>query len=291
MRISCSKSFLGSSPMPRTNWSLWPTSSTTIRTLNNFTCPCQNTHTKNTPSCRQSSNSCSLNQGPRISGTIYGAPQSTPRLSTITHINLCTPLNLSPGFGAQNATTSFESSPLFMDRLNTRNIIKRKKHKLEGDNYNCVLCEGNYEETTFHPFFSCTFSQQCWEYIDIMWNYSASFFEMIQQAQRGHHTKFFMETFIIAAWQIWKERNNKVFSRSNPSLQAWKKLFKHEALLQAHRIPEADRPSFMTWVNSLPYLCVLVSSLFLLAVQLFCAVLLVVVQFWWLLYSFFSLFT
>jgi len=38
---------------------------------------------------------------------------------------------------------------LLMDRLNTRNILKRKKQKLEGDNYNCVLCNRNMEETTF----------------------------------------------------------------------------------------------------------------------------------------------
>jgi hypothetical protein len=28
---------------------------------------------------------------------------------------------------------------LLMDRLNVRNILRRKKHKLEGNNYNCVL--------------------------------------------------------------------------------------------------------------------------------------------------------
>jgi len=41
---------------------------------------------------------------------------------------------------------------LLMDRLNTRNILKRKKHRLEGNNYNCVLCNNNVEETTFHLF-------------------------------------------------------------------------------------------------------------------------------------------
>ena len=38
----------------------------------------------------------------------------------------------------QNSQELYSLSML-MDRLNTRNILKRKKHKLEGNNYNCVL--------------------------------------------------------------------------------------------------------------------------------------------------------
>ena len=34
---------------------------------------------------------------------------------------------------------------MIMDRLNTRNLLKRKKHKLEGNNYNCILCNQNIE--------------------------------------------------------------------------------------------------------------------------------------------------
>jgi hypothetical protein len=47
---------------------------------------------------------------------------------------------------------------LQMDRLNVRNILRRKECKLEGNNYNCVLCTANREETTFHLFFFCDFS-------------------------------------------------------------------------------------------------------------------------------------
>jgi hypothetical protein len=39
---------------------------------------------------------------------------------------------------------------LLMDRLNVRNILRRKKHKLQDNNYSCVLCTLNCEETTFH---------------------------------------------------------------------------------------------------------------------------------------------
>lgn len=41
-----------------------------------------------------------------------------------------------------------------MGRLNTRNLLKKEMLKIEGDNYNCVLCDLNREETAFHLLFS-----------------------------------------------------------------------------------------------------------------------------------------
>jgi hypothetical protein len=68
---------------------------------------------------------------------------------------------------------------LLMDRLNTRNILKREKHKLEGNNYNCVLCSNNVEETAFHLFFNCPFSQACWQLLGIHWDFIGDFFQMM----------------------------------------------------------------------------------------------------------------
>jgi len=65
---------------------------------------------------------------------------------------------------------------LLVDRVNTRNILKRKKHKLEGNNYNCVLCSNNIEETAFHLFFNCPFSQACWRLLEIHWDFAGDFF-------------------------------------------------------------------------------------------------------------------
>lgn len=48
------------------------------------------------------------------------------------------------------------------DRLNTRNILRRRyKHLDEG--YNCALCQDDLEETMLHLFFwKCTTSVSCW---------------------------------------------------------------------------------------------------------------------------------
>jgi hypothetical protein len=54
---------------------------------------------------------------------------------------------------------------LLRDRLNTRNILRRKNRNI--DDYSCVLCNSGCEETLEHPFFSCTFSQDCWDSLHI----------------------------------------------------------------------------------------------------------------------------
>jgi hypothetical protein len=88
---------------------------------------------------------------------------------------------------------------LLMDRLNVRNILRRKKHKLQGNNYNCVLCTASCEETTFHLFFSCPFSLECWRHLGIMWRFNLDFHPMMEYTKEHHNNSFFMETFIIGA--------------------------------------------------------------------------------------------
>jgi hypothetical protein len=106
---------------------------------------------------------------------------------------------------------------LLMDMLNTRNILKRKNFKVQGDNYSCALCQLQREETAFHLFFNCPFSQDCWRHLNIQWNHQIDFFATFQQARDLHGSPFFIEVFIIAAWQIWKQRNNFIFDRGRPS--------------------------------------------------------------------------
>jgi hypothetical protein len=111
---------------------------------------------------------------------------------------------------------------LMMDRLNVRNILRKKKHKLQGNNYNCVLCSAHCEETTFHLFFSCPFSVACWRHLGINWRFDLDFHSMMEEAKAHFHNNFFMELFITGAWLIWKQRNDWIFNRSRPSFQSWK---------------------------------------------------------------------
>jgi len=46
------------------------------------------------------------------------------------------------------------------DRLNTRNLLRRKNMAL--DDYNCVVCSLGTKETLLHLFLDCPFAVYCW---------------------------------------------------------------------------------------------------------------------------------
>ena len=136
-----------------------------------------------------------------------------------------------------------------MDRLNVRNILRRKKFKLEGNNYNCVLCSQDREETTFHLFFACTFSKECWKHLNINWNFCLDFHTMMLSARRQYPTPFFMEIFMLGAWLIWKQRNNYIFNSCPPTFQSWKVGFLQEASLQSHRMQSNKQLLFRALID------------------------------------------
>jgi hypothetical protein len=75
------------------------------------------------------------------------------------------------------------------------------------DDYNCVLCNLNCEETSLHLFFECPFSSDCWATIPIIWNLNASPLDMILQAREAFDNSIFREIVITACWVIWTTRN------------------------------------------------------------------------------------
>jgi hypothetical protein len=152
-----------------------------------------------------------------------------------------------------------------MDRLNVRNLLKRKKENLEGNNYNCPLCSMGREETTFHLFFSYPFSQHCWNHLNINWNFNLDFYSMMLNAREQFGSNFFMEIFMIAAWLIWKQRNDLVFNRARPSFDRWQAAFMSEAQNQAHRMSVIQKrfifiARFLVQIGFLFLLAVLVPS-------------------------------
>jgi len=74
---------------------------------------------------------------------------------------------------------------------------------------------------------------------------------MMIQSKQQHQNPFFMETFIIAAWHIWKQRNNFIFDRGRPSFSSWKNLFSEEAKLQAFRMRDDKRVAFLLCLDLL----------------------------------------
>lgn len=61
----------------------------------------------------------------------------------------------------------------------------------------------------------------------------------------------FVEVFTIAAWGIWKERNDKLFRGIPPTHGSWMSRFKRDFALLAHRANQTLEPFISAFVQSL----------------------------------------
>jgi len=75
------------------------------------------------------------------------------------------------------------------------------------------MCNYGAEEDTDHLFFQCPFAGRCWATIGFKWDISLSLPERLESAYQAHDLEFFTEASLIAAWELWKLRNDKVFQR------------------------------------------------------------------------------
>jgi hypothetical protein len=60
-----------------------------------------------------------------------------------------------------------------------------------------------------------------------------------------------MEIFMLAAWNIWKVRNNTVFNGIKPKLEVWMDKFGSDAKLLIHRTKAELHPYILSLVDSL----------------------------------------
>lgn len=134
---------------------------------------------------------------------------------------------------------------LLRDRLNTRNLLRSKNRNI--DDFSCVLCNSGSEETLEHMFFSCRFSQDCWDSLHIFWDLSLDPLDMVIEARRmfGHH--IFRKLMITACWIIWKMRNSIIFDNGTCSLPVWKQLFKEELGLVCIKAKDATKGPLSLW--------------------------------------------
>lgn len=139
---------------------------------------------------------------------------------------------------------------LMHDRLNTRNMLKRRHFNI-GDDLDCLLCGCHVEETISHMIFSCPFSTACWDYLGITWPSSGLLVDWIAQGKTSSTRPLFLEIFFVAAWSLWKERNNNYFRGIHPSFSSWKQRFIEDFSLLTHRAKEKHRPFISSFVASL----------------------------------------
>ena len=107
------------------------------------------------------------------------------------------------------------------------------------------------EETVEHLFFECEFSRSCWGKLGITWPVGGNRLQLVHAAKDAWARPMFMEIFIIAAWSIRKERNNKHFRGIVPIENGWQQRFQYDFGMMRHRVKEALVPFVEHFVASI----------------------------------------
>ena len=137
---------------------------------------------------------------------------------------------------------------LLHDRLNTRNLLRRKTFQLPS--YFCATSECNQEETLVHLFWTCPLAQECWNFVCPNRTVNLSLHEALMDMKIKLKSPFYMEIFIITSWSIWMVRNNKIFRNEAPSFQRWKAIYLGELDWLAYRIKPKMAEDFRAWLQS-----------------------------------------
>ena len=61
---------------------------------------------------------------------------------------------------------------------------------------------------------------------------------------------YFIEIFIIVAWELWNLRNGKIFEAKVVNIQLWTVKFKAQVILQLHRVNEIYRSTVLDWLDT-----------------------------------------
>jgi hypothetical protein len=132
------------------------------------------------------------------------------------------------------------------DRLNTRNMIKRRHFQLNSG-YNCLMCASPLEETIEHMIFHCPFSITCWQELQMTWDADGDRLHIRSRGRSRWRKPLFMELFMITSWNIWKERNKTLFDGVDPIVASWKARMKTDLLLLVHR----TKPDLHSLINQI----------------------------------------
>lgn len=138
---------------------------------------------------------------------------------------------------------------ILMDRLSTREILKRKNMVLE--DYPCVLCSTSTEESLFHLLIACPFASHCWSWIGLQISQQMSLFQNLESLKDQLHESFFIEIIILMCWLIWQSRNGVIFNSDKPSPLHTKRTFKLEFALLILHAKRSYFPRIESWISNL----------------------------------------
>jgi hypothetical protein len=117
-------------------------------------------------------------------------------------------------------------------------------------NMACILCQSHAVEDRNHLFFECPFATVCWNKLHITWEDVPEVHERLLRANSVFHHSFFMDIFIMGAWELWKMRNAVIFDAAPPLFSTWTVKFRELVRLQIIRFKEAHRVFLSSWLLS-----------------------------------------
>lgn len=138
---------------------------------------------------------------------------------------------------------------LIKDRLNTRNMLRRKHMNLQ--TYNCEFCTNATEETLQHLFWECPFAQQYWGSLNLQTVPQGNTFDNVEALKIQLQSQFFMIVIILMAWTIWKARNEMIFNNNQMSMQQCKCFFQRQIRSVALRVKDSLSEAYEQWTQRL----------------------------------------
>ena len=139
---------------------------------------------------------------------------------------------------------------LFVDRLNSRNMLRRRNLHIDSG-YSCVMCNSGSEEDILHLFFDCPFAASCWQSLHIHWPDDPDIYAKLSFGRANSTHGFFKEIFPTAAWELWKLRNDKIFNNGNVSRRLCLLSFKKQVHLQLLRVKDCFHPQIVQWLDTI----------------------------------------
>ncbi|KQK04513.1 hypothetical protein BRADI_2g13851v3 [Brachypodium distachyon] len=94
------------------------------------------------------------------------------------------------------------------------------------------------EETLNHLFINRPFSFECWLQLGIHWPLDANCLEILPEIKANFGSPIFFEVFVLAAWNIWKIRNNLIFKGVPAFVQTWRARLRADLTLLGFRVPQ-----------------------------------------------------
>jgi hypothetical protein len=106
------------------------------------------------------------------------------------------------------------------------------------------------EETLIHLFWTCPFTEHCWDYICPTRDRNLSAMESIADIKMKIGLPFGMDIIIVATWSLCIVRNNKIFNNTGPSFSSWKAIYLQELGLISFRMKKKHVDSFREWLQN-----------------------------------------